>query len=617
MAAVKSSNSQLEQNFANMRAEKRKLPFSSSSSSSSEDEEDAPPPVAQAIRKPPPPRRSPSTSSLPASENPRYSPSLFSPARSPSPSPSYTPTPIHALSQRTSEERLESTTPSLSPATLLPSPAQLRQQQALAAPSTPQHPAPVPSTLPPPQPQAATTVALTADPDSPVDPATITYYAPPGASFIFDNETEIQITWSGAGYGKFICVNHSQRAFKLAFPKQLELFATFLDLCSTSPQAATDRKQDFEYYKWALPLFSREFKRKVQMSAQKGHPQLSSDGLLPRSEEFQLSLEKARLDKTSPEIFTKATESSELKRTLKALKSDSLKGLPKLTAFTELSFPNDPLLQLLMAPPAVNHDSVCDLPLSSTYYKTPSIESIAPHHLLKRDTLKQLSVHTCLYIAYQSAEFFLEKHGDLLTKEAREELTAHANWLLHTQQGCAREVHANLKELSFWQLRLKNEAMSHQFNTSLKRSLLYKEPLSSKHLLHSEAAAMVESLPRTQLVYADKLQQPLQPSPAAAPSTSGSVKHPAKPQQVAARSHREPFRPQGHSRRQGYDHPRPRGSSHSAASSSKPSHSYRGRGSYGGKSAHKQQQGSIDPTRRQKTQPKKPPSSFRKSSSSH
>ncbi|KAK3884356.1 hypothetical protein Pcinc_011367 [Petrolisthes cinctipes] len=205
----------------------------------------------------------------------------------------------------------------------------------------------------------------------------------------------------------------------------------------------------------------------------------------------------------------------------------SLKGLPKLSSFTELSFPNDPLFQLLTAPPAVTHESVCDLPLSSTYYKTPSVESLAPHHLLKKDTLKHLGNHTCLHVAYQSAEFFLEKHADLLTKDAREELTALANWLLHTQQGFAREVHANLKELSFWQLRLKNEAISHQFNTSFKRSLLYKELLSAKHLLHSEAAAMVESLPWTQLVYADKLQQP---QPAAIPSTSGTLKKTAKVQ---------------------------------------------------------------------------------------
>ncbi|KAK3894066.1 hypothetical protein Pcinc_002168 [Petrolisthes cinctipes] len=104
------------------------------------------------------------------------------------------------------------------------------------------------------------------------------------------------------------------------------------------------------------------------MSAQKNHPQLSSDGLLPHSADFQLSFEKARLDKVSPEVFTKETESSTLKRTIKALKSDSLKGLPKLSSFTELSFPNDPLFQLLTAPPAVTHELVCDLPLSSTYY---------------------------------------------------------------------------------------------------------------------------------------------------------------------------------------------------------------------------------------------------------
>ncbi|KAK3888425.1 hypothetical protein Pcinc_007553 [Petrolisthes cinctipes] len=171
------------------------------------------------------------------------------------------------------------------------------------------------------------------------------------------------------------------------------------------------------------------------MSAEKNHPQLSSDGLLPHSEDSQLSFEKARLDKVSPEVFTKETESSTLKRTIKALKSDSLKGLPKLSSFTELSFPNDPLFQLLTAPPAVTHEAVCDLPLSSTYYKTPSVESLAPHHLLKKDTLKHLSNHTCLHVAYQSAEFFLQKHADLLTKDAREDFTALTNWLLHTQQG--------------------------------------------------------------------------------------------------------------------------------------------------------------------------------------
>ncbi|KAK3884882.1 hypothetical protein Pcinc_010856 [Petrolisthes cinctipes] len=93
------------------------------------------------------------------------------------------------------------------------------------------------------------------------------------------------------------------------------------------------------------------------MSAEKKHPQLSSDGLLPHSEDFQLFFEKARFDKVSPEVFTKETESSTLKRTIKALKSDSLRGLPKLSSFTELSFPNDPLFQLLTAPPAVTHEA--------------------------------------------------------------------------------------------------------------------------------------------------------------------------------------------------------------------------------------------------------------------
>ncbi|KAK3868151.1 hypothetical protein Pcinc_026437 [Petrolisthes cinctipes] len=259
---------------------------------------------------------------------------------------------------------------------------------------------------------------------------------------------------SGTGYGKFVCVDYNQRAFKLAFPRQLEIFATFLDLCSTSPQAATKQKQAYDYYKWSLPLFSREFKRKV-------HPQLSSDGLLPHSEDFQQSFQKARFDKVSPEVFTKETESSTLKRTIKALKSDSLKGLLKLSSFTELSFPNDPLFQLLTAQPAVTHEAVCDLPLISTYYKTPSVEYLAPHHLLKKDTLKHLSNHTCLHVAYQSAEFFLEKHADLLTKDAREVFTALTNWLLHTQQGFARDVQSLIKAVKG----MRNESHSKQLGS--------------------------------------------------------------------------------------------------------------------------------------------------------
>ncbi|KAK3859735.1 hypothetical protein Pcinc_034174 [Petrolisthes cinctipes] len=100
---------------------------------------------------------------------------------------------------------------------------------------------------------------------------------------------------------------------------------------------------------------------------------------------------------------------------------------------------------------------------------------------------------------------------------------------------------------------------------------------------------MVESLPQAQLVYADKLQrpQPPQPQPAAVHSTSGTIKKkPAKAQQMAARSHQEPFRPQAPSRCQGYgpSQYRPRGSSHAATWSSRPSHLYYGgKGSYGGK----------------------------------
>ncbi|KAK3888164.1 hypothetical protein Pcinc_007766 [Petrolisthes cinctipes] len=531
MAIVKGSNSQLLQD-----REKGKsiLPFSSSSPS--EDEEDDLPPVAQSASSLP--------SAQPSPSPPPYLPATYSAACSLSPSPIYLPTPILNPSQGSSEERC------------LP-----------ASASSIQHPAPVSPMPPQPQPQTApiaAPAAIPAEPDSPPDPAAITYYLPPGASVIFQNESEILLYWGGAGYGKFVCVDYNQGAF----------------------------------------------------NAEKNHPQLSSDGLLPHSEDFQLSFEKARLDKVSPEVFTKETESSTLKRTVKALKSDSLKGLPKLSSFTELSFPNDPLFQLLTAPSAVTHEAVCDLPLSSTYYKFPSVESLAPHHLLKKDTLKHLSNHTCLHVAYQSAEFFLEKHADLLTKDAREDFTALANWL-HTQQGFARDVHANLKELSFWQLRLKNEAISHQFNTSLKRSLLYKEPLSAKHLLLSEAAAMVESLPRTQLVYADKLQQP---QPAAVPSTSGTLKKkPAKVQQKAARSLQEPFRSRPPSRRQGYGPSQfnSRGNSHASTSSSRPSHRYyRSRGSYGGKATRNQQQGTSDHTHRIRTQPKKPTSNFRKGYSS-
>ncbi|KAK3859734.1 hypothetical protein Pcinc_034173 [Petrolisthes cinctipes] len=96
MAVVKGSNSQLQQDRANLKKGKRNLPFSSSSSSSSEDEDDDPPPAAQPVRSLPSSQRSPSP--------PPYSPATYSLARSSTPSPNYTPTPIHIPSQGTSEE---------------------------------------------------------------------------------------------------------------------------------------------------------------------------------------------------------------------------------------------------------------------------------------------------------------------------------------------------------------------------------------------------------------------------------------------------------------------------------------------------------------------------------
>ncbi|KAK3861572.1 hypothetical protein Pcinc_032484 [Petrolisthes cinctipes] len=117
------------------------------------------PPAAQPARTLPPHQRPPS-------------PPPYSLARSSTPSPIYTPTPIHTPSQGTSEERC------------MP-----------ATPSAIQHPAPGTSTPPQPQPQTAPTTAPAAtsvESDSPPGPATITYYAPPGASFIFNNETEIK-----------------------------------------------------------------------------------------------------------------------------------------------------------------------------------------------------------------------------------------------------------------------------------------------------------------------------------------------------------------------------------------------------------------------------------------
>ncbi|KAK3894067.1 hypothetical protein Pcinc_002169 [Petrolisthes cinctipes] len=189
MSIVK-GNSQLQQD---REKGKSNLPFSSSSSSSSEDEDDDLPPAAQ------------SASSLPSSQlspsPPPYSPATYSVTRSMSPSPIYSPTPILNPSQGTSEERC------------LP-----------AFPSAIQHPA-LGSPMPPqPQPQTAPTAApaaIPAEPDSPPDPAAISYYAPPGASFIFQNEYKIILFWAGAGYEKFVCVDYNQRAFKLAFPRQL------------------------------------------------------------------------------------------------------------------------------------------------------------------------------------------------------------------------------------------------------------------------------------------------------------------------------------------------------------------------------------------------------------
>ncbi|KAK3884939.1 hypothetical protein Pcinc_010782 [Petrolisthes cinctipes] len=141
MYVVKGSNSQLQQDRANLKKGKSNLPFSSSSSSS-EDEDDDLPPAAQ------------SASSLPSSQlspsPPPYSPGTYSVACSLSPSLIYSPTPILNPSQGTIEERY------------LP-----------ASPSAIQHPAPGSPMLPQPQPQTAPT-AIPAEPDSPPDPAAIT-----------------------------------------------------------------------------------------------------------------------------------------------------------------------------------------------------------------------------------------------------------------------------------------------------------------------------------------------------------------------------------------------------------------------------------------------------------
>ncbi|KAK3892611.1 hypothetical protein Pcinc_003587 [Petrolisthes cinctipes] len=204
MSIVKGSNSQLQQDRANLKKEKRNLPFSSSSSSSSENEDDYLPPTAKPASSLPSPQLSPSP--------PPYSPATYSVVRSLSPSPFYLPTPILNPSQGSSEERCLPASPSAIHIQLRSHPCHhnlsLRQLLQL-----------LPQNIP-------------AEPDSPPDPAAITYYAPPGASFIFQNESEILLFWAGAGYGKFVCFDYNQRTFKLAFPRQLEIFTTFLDLCS-------------------------------------------------------------------------------------------------------------------------------------------------------------------------------------------------------------------------------------------------------------------------------------------------------------------------------------------------------------------------------------------------
>ena len=107
---------------------------------------------------------------------------------------------------------------------------------------------------------------------SSVDLATTTYYAPPGASFVLLCRTGVLVCWEGALYGLLELVSHVQRAFKITLPVQLLHYPDFLELCFTSPQAATDRILDLEFYTWALALSTHEFKQELQISAQRGRP---------------------------------------------------------------------------------------------------------------------------------------------------------------------------------------------------------------------------------------------------------------------------------------------------------------------------------------------------------
>jgi len=342
------------------------------------------------------------------------------------------------------------------------------------------------------------------------DPLTLTYFPPATASPYFEGNEEnaISFKWENKTYGVFKTVDIATNSFKFKHRNQMLAYKIFFDQCSTTVQEHNQAQRDSLFYSWALPLFNNSLKDKTKIGALPGYPKLVSEGTVPNSQQFLRTLEKAKEDRLPIKTVIKDLGATDYNKTLRYLNSKAEhKKPPRNQPFTTLEFPNDKLVETLSSPIAAEHEYVSDITLGSSYFKVPSHETLAEHHVVKKDALQHLSQYTCLHVALSAIDVFRSSIVNKVSAEDLNYLESIQNWLLHTQQGESKSINELLTHLSKLHLKLRYEACGHQTNESWMNALLYKAPLASKYLLHSEGTKEVSELPQHQIKYLKASEQ--------------------------------------------------------------------------------------------------------------
>ena len=340
------------------------------------------------------------------------------------------------------------------------------------------------------------------EPSSPEQsPEECCYYPPARASVIIPSEcpSYIRFIWEQKTYGDFTLVNYNPLSFRLVAPNQLLLHKSFLDHCSTSPQDQNKAQRD--YYSYALPMFSSDFKSRTQISAGSTYPKLISEKALPFSEEYLDVLEKIRKEKPSHAILTKKAADSEVNKTEKILqKPGDRRTIPKSQPFTALDFPNDKLVKYLNTPPIYDHQGVSDLTLGSSYFVLPSANNRAKLHESKKQALHHVSQMASLFAAMEGIQVFRERVKSKLSHDDLNYLESIQYLLKHVQQGEGSKLHLQMERSAYLHLLLRHEVCAAQKSESLLSAFIYEGPLADTLLLHSEKTKELVNLPESQRI---------------------------------------------------------------------------------------------------------------------